>query len=120
MKILVVDDSAVMRKIVVRTLRQAGYGDHEVIEAENGAAALEQAEAACPGLVLSDWNMPVMTGIDLLRTLRSSGNEVPFGFVTSEWTSEMVGQASASGARFLIAKPFTPEQFRDQLDTVLS
>ena len=63
MKILVADDSRVMRQIVIRTLRQAGYDDHEIVEAEDGADALAKVGSEQPDLVLSDWNMPNMTGI---------------------------------------------------------
>ena len=119
MKILVADDSRVMRQIVIRTLRQAGYTGHEVIEAENGREGLEMVHAEGPDLVLSDWNMPEMTGIDFLAALRSSGSTVPFGFVTSEGSADMRARASAGGALFLIAKPFTPEAFDEVLAPVL-
>ena len=119
MKILVADDSRVMRQIVIRTLRQAGYTGHEVIEAENGREGLEMVRAEGPDLVLSDWNMPEMTGIDFLAALRSSGSTVPFGFVTSEGSADMRARASAGGALFLIAKPFTPEAFDEVLAPVL-
>ena len=72
MKILVADDSRVMRQIVIRTLRQAGYDGHTVVEAQDGRDALEKVAAEQPDLVLSDWNMPEMNGIDCLRALRSS------------------------------------------------
>jgi two-component system chemotaxis response regulator CheY len=111
MKIVVVDDSRVMRQIVIRTLRQAGQGGHDIVEAENGREALDAVEAHAPDLVLSDWNMPEMSGIDLLDALRSRGNAVPFGFVTSEGSDDMRARATSSGASFLIAKPFTPETF---------
>ncbi len=120
MKILIVDDSRVMRQIVIRTLRQAGYGGHELVEAENGAIALEMIQADAPDLVLSDWNMPEMNGIDLLRALRAAGSEVPFGFITSEGTPEMAQRATASGALFLITKPFTADSFADQLGAVMA
>ena len=119
MKILVVDDSRVMRTIVNRTLRQAGFDAHPVTEAEDGVMALAAIEADPPGLVLSDWNMPEMTGIELLRELRSRGNQVPFGFVTSEGSPEMRQQAEKAGALFLIAKPFTAETFTEALSGVL-
>ncbi len=120
MKILVADDSRVMRQIVIRTLRQAGYSHHDVVEAENGRDALEKVYAESPDLVLSDWNMPEMNGIDVLTTLRGSGSQVPFGFVTSEGSEEMRSRAAAAGALFLIAKPFTAETFSDALDPVLA
>jgi two-component system chemotaxis response regulator CheY len=120
MKILVADDSRVMRQIVIRTLRQAGYSSHDIVEAENGADALEKVRSENPDLVLSDWNMPEMTGIDLLTTLRSSGSQVPFGFVTSEGSPAMIERATNAGALFLIAKPFTAESFAEALDPVLA
>ena len=119
MKILVADDSRVMRQIVVRTLRQAGYERHDVIEAANGREALDKIGSEAPDLVLSDWNMPQMTGIECLRALRASGSAVPFGFVTSEGSEEMRAVAARDGALFLIAKPFTPEVFEAALAPVL-
>jgi two-component system chemotaxis response regulator CheY len=115
MKILVVDDSKAMRMIVKRTLRQAGFNNIDVNEAENGAEALQAIKADPPGLVLCDWNMPEMNGIDLLRALRQEGNGVQFGFVTSEASPEMKNTASAAGAQFLITKPFTEDTFRTVL-----
>ncbi|QWC84731.1 response regulator [Nocardioidaceae bacterium] len=119
MKIIVADDSKVMRRIVVRTLRQAGHGGHEVIEAENGRECLDLVTDRTPDLVLSDWNMPEMTGIECLDALRAQGTEVPFGFVTSEGSPEMRERAARSGALFLIAKPFTAETFAEALDPLL-
>ena len=117
-RVLVADDSRVMRQIVIRTLRQAGY-DWEVREAEDGAKALEAVRADEPDVILSDWNMPEMTGIDLLRRLRAEGFETPLGFVTSEGSPEMRELAEREGALFLIAKPFTAETFRDTIDPFL-
>jgi two-component system, chemotaxis family, chemotaxis protein CheY len=119
MKILVADDSRVMRQIVIRTLRQAGFGDHDIVEAPDGAAAHSAIGEEQPDLVLSDWNMPGMTGIELLHAVRGAGNNVPFGFVTSETSDEMRRTAEAGGALFLIAKPFTAEMFRDSLSSIL-
>lgn len=119
MKVLVVDDSRVMRQIVVRTLRQSGYGDCEVVEATDGLDALAKVDAEQPHLVLSDWNMPGMSGIDFLRSLRAGGDDRPFGFVTSEGSEQMRDVAERAGASFLIAKPFTAESFRSVLEPVL-
>ena len=120
MKILIADDSRAMRMIVVRTLRQAGYGGHAVVEAENGKQALEAAARQKFDLILSDWNMPEMTGIEFLRALRASGTKTPFCFVTSEGSEEMREQAKAAGAVGLIAKPFTAEAFADALSSVVT
>ncbi len=119
MRVLVTDDSRVMRQIVVRTLRQAGF-DWEVTEAPDGAAGLEVVRQEDPDLVLSDWNMPEMTGIDFLRAMRAEGIETPFGFVTSEGSAEMREQAEAEGALFLIAKPFNADTFRDTIEPFLA
>ena len=118
-RVLVADDSRVMRQIVIRTLRQAGY-DWDVREAADGAQALEAIRADEPDVVLSDWNMPEMTGIELLQRLRQEGFGTPFGFVTSEGSPEMREKAEAAGAMFLIAKPFTPEGFREVIEPVLA
>ena len=120
MKILVTDDSRVMRQIVIRTLRQAGYDDHEIIQAEDGREALAMVGAEQPDLVLSDWNMPEMTCIECLEALRASGSQVPFGFVTSEGSPEMREKAANAGALFLIAKPFTADTFTEHLDGVIA
>ena len=119
MKILVADDSRVMRQIVIRTLRQAGYAGHDIVEAENGRQALELVHSESPDLVLSDWNMPEMTGIELLTRLRDTGCDVPFGFITSETSPVMRERATEAGAMFLIAKPFSADDFETALAAVL-
>lgn len=119
MKVLIADDSRVMRQIVLRTLRQAGFAHHDYVEAADGADALVKIGEHSPELVLSDWNMPNKTGIELLAALRAQGNTVPFGFVTSEGSEDMRARAAQAGALFVIAKPFTPESFEDALSGVL-
>jgi two-component system chemotaxis response regulator CheY len=119
MKILVVDDSKTMRMIVKRTLRQAGFGDHEVVEATNGKEGLDAIKESAPDLVLCDWNMPEMNGLELLQALNSESIGVKFGFVTSEGTPEMQELASNNGALFLISKPFTADTFKEKIGGVL-
>ncbi len=123
MKILVVDDSKAMRMIVKRTIRKAGFTGHEFIEASNGAEAYKMITGDNadnqPDLVMSDWNMPRMTGIDLAERLQRENVQVPFGFVTSEGTKEMRDRASNAGALFLIAKPFTVAAFEEALSPVI-
>jgi two-component system, chemotaxis family, chemotaxis protein CheY len=118
-KILIADDSRVMRQIVTRTLRQAGFEGHDLVEAGDGKQALEIFNAENPDLVVSDWNMPEMTGVEFLRALRAAGHQVPFGFVTSECTEEMKKAAESAGALFFIVKPFTADGFRDALGQLL-
>lgn len=117
--VMVADDSRVMRQIVVRTLRQAGY-DWEILEAVDGKDALDKALAEQPDFILSDWNMPNLTGIQLLQELRAAGSDIPLAFVTSEGSQEMREQAEAAGALFLVSKPFTAEAFRDAIEPVLA
>jgi two-component system chemotaxis response regulator CheY len=112
---MIVDDSSAMRMIVKKTLRQAGFEGHEITEAEDGAKALAAIKAAAPDLVLSDWNMPNMTGMQLLEALASGGVKLTFGFVTTEATPDMRAKATGAGAKFLISKPFTPESFKEHL-----
>lgn len=119
MRILIVDDSKAMRMIVRRHVEQAGLADLEIQEAENGQVALDLIRADEPDLVFSDWNMPEMNGIDLLKALRSDGSSVRFGFVTSESQPHMKDQALDAGALFLIVKPFTAEDFQSVLARVL-
>jgi two-component system chemotaxis response regulator CheY len=105
--------------IVQRAIRQAGYRGLTVGEAENGAQALEMLRTVSPMLILSDWNMPQMSGIDFLIQLRADQNKVPFGFITSETSKGIRELAMRSGATFLISKPFTPEDVQNALIPVL-
>ena len=118
LRVLIVDDSRVMRQIVARTLRQAGY-DWDVTEAPDGEEAFRIARAEQPDLVLTDWNMPKVNGIELLEALRAAGDDVPVGFVTSHGTPEMRSRAAAAGALFVVTKPFDAESFRAVLEPVL-
>lgn len=120
MKILIVDDSKAMRAIVRRALgATTAYASADVVEAADGSEALGVIAAERPDVVLSDWNMPEMTGIELLEALGAAGTVPPFGFVTSESTPEMYDRAMAGGARFLVSKPFTPQSLESALDGAL-
>jgi two-component system chemotaxis response regulator CheY len=116
MKILVADDSMAMRMIIMKTLREAGYSGHDIVQAEDGAKAFAMIQSGEPDLILCDWNMPNMTGPQLLEKLNDEGYKIKFGFVTTEATEAMREKASELGARFLISKPFTPESFKAELD----
>jgi two-component system chemotaxis response regulator CheY len=114
-KILLADDSAVMRKIVIRTLRQAGFVGLSITEVSDGRQLVDALAEGGFDLVLSDWNMPNVTGIEALRLARATGYSGVFGFVTSESSSEMANEAKSSGAEFLITKPFTADIFEQTL-----
>ena len=99
--------------------RQAGYRGLTVCEAENGADALEKLKSVKPRLILSDWNMPEMSGIDFLRTLRAEKNLTPFGFITSEASPKLKDLALSNGASFIIVKPFNVDDVQAALEPIL-
>lgn len=117
MKILVIDDSKAMRKIVIRTLRQAGYGSHDVVEAENGAIGLEKIFEEKADIVLCDWNMPEMNGEGCCQGARAKGYTGVFGFITTEGTPAMRQRAKEAGGDFLLAKPFTADDLERHLES---
>lgn len=119
MHILLVDDNRAMRRILRRTLRAAGFCAHEVSEAVNGEMALESIKSTAPDVVLSEWCMPCMNGIELLEALNHQGIKTTFGFVTAESSNEMRKRATDAGARFMLNKPFTPESFHSALEPIL-
>jgi two-component system, chemotaxis family, chemotaxis protein CheY len=120
LNILIVDDSKAMRAIVMRAVKAAGLADASYKEASNGAEALAAIRASQPDLVLSDWNMPEMSGFELIQALRAEGNGVKVGLVTSETNPELRKQALDAGAIFMLAKPFTPDVVKAALQQVLA
>ena len=115
MKVLIVDDSWLLRRTLRRKLGQAGMGDHEFLEAENGRAALEMAEQCSVDLILCDWSMPEMNGIELLEAIEDAQLPIPCFLVTSEATEDMRRRAAEAGALGLISKPFTTETLANAL-----
>jgi two-component system, chemotaxis family, chemotaxis protein CheY len=121
LRALIVDDSSVMRKIVERALRQAGIPLGQVIEAGNGSQALDILRQQAVDLVLTDINMPVMDGLELVRQLHEVDNarEVPVLMISTEGSESQVMEAIACGARGYVRKPFTPEQMKRQVLSLL-
>jgi len=119
--VLIVDDSAVMRKIVERSLRQAGIEIERVLEADNGASALAVIQQNVPDMIFSDVNMPTMDGIEFIRQLQSveSAKGVPVVMITTEGSQTRVMEALSLGAQGYIRKPFTPDQVRAQVAPLL-
>lgn len=109
MKILVVDDSTAMRRIIVRAVQHADVGEHTFLQAADGFEAFTLVAAEAPGLVLADWTMSGVDGMDLLQALRANGNAVPFGFITAQASEARRSEALRAGAQFLIGKPFTAQ-----------
>lgn len=118
MKILVVDDFSTMRRIVKNILQQLGFSNVE--EAEDGKVALGKLRNNAFDFVISDWNMPNMMGIDLLREVRNDPNlkALPFLMVTAESQKENVIEAVQAGVSNYIVKPFTADTLETKLETI--
>jgi two-component system chemotaxis response regulator CheY len=116
--ILVVDDFATMRRIVKTCLKQLGF--ENVTEAEDGVQAWTKMQNSEFKLIVSDWNMPNMMGIDLLKTVRADAKykTVPFLMVTAEAQKENVIEAAKAGVSNYIIKPFTADQLQSKLDAI--
>lgn len=120
MDVLVVDDAAAMRGMVKRLLRELGLTN--LREAENGSLALDQLKRKRAGLVVSDWNMPVMNGIDLLRAIRADAvlKETPVLMVTAEAKKENLIEALQAGVDNFIVKPFTAKTLEEKLNKIFA
>lgn len=120
--VLIVDDSSVMRKIVERSLRQAGINLAQVREAGNGVEALAALQAGKVDLILCDINMPVMDGLEFIKQLAAveNGKGTPVIMITTEGSEAHVVQALSAGARGYIRKPFTPDQVKEHVLAVLT
>jgi len=118
MKILVVDDMSTMRRIVKNIMKQLGFANVE--EAENGQEALVKLRAEPFGFIISDWNMPVMTGIELLRAVRADDKlkPTPFLMVTAEAQKENLIEAIQAGVSNYIVKPFTAEVLQEKINKI--
>ena len=120
--ILVVDDSAMMRKIVLRTLKMAEIEFESVLEAADGLEALNALRAGRVALIMCDINMPVMGGIELLQKIKEEGLApgVPIVMVTAEASEAQVRQAISFGARGYVRKPFTLDQIKNNVRPLLA
>ena len=118
MKVLVVDDFATMRRIIKNVLKQIGFTS--IIEADDGSTALAVLKKEKVDLIVSDWNMPKMTGLDLLKAVRSdeSMKDMPFLMVTAEAQKDNVIQAVQAGVSNYVVKPFTAEALKEKLEKV--
>jgi two-component system chemotaxis response regulator CheY len=114
---LIVDDSSVMRKIVERSLRQAGIELSEVMEAGSGVEALAALQQKKPDLILSDINMPAMNGLEFVKKLQEvpGMKDVPVVMITTEASEAHVVEALSYGAKGYIRKPFTPDQVKEHV-----
>ena len=119
MKVLVVDDFATMRRIVKGALKQLGFLN--IVEAEDGQIALELLKKEKVGLIVCDWNMPNMTGIELLKVVRADAvlKDTPFIMVTAECQKDNVLEAVNAGVSNYVVKPFTPDILGGKIKKVL-
>jgi len=120
LKFLIVDDSPTMRRIVFNTLKRLGYGDIE--EAEHGQEALDKLKSV-PGInfLVTDWNMPVMDGLQLVQEVKASSefNTLPILMVTTRSVKDDIIEAMKAGVNNYIVKPFTPEVLKAKIDAIL-
>lgn len=116
MKILVVDDSSTMRRIVTSSLQHIGFSD--LVEAADGQDALDLYDASV-ALVIADWNMPRMDGVALAAALRARGETVPVLVVTARSTRDEILEAVQAGASGYLVKPFTPQVLREKIEALV-
>ncbi len=117
-RILLVDDSAVMRKLVARAIRQTGLEVDVAAEAGNGKEALGMLASQQIDLVFCDWNMPEMNGLEFIAEARKT-HKTPIVMLTTEGTAEKSQQALAAGADAYLTKPFTPDDLQQKLKLLL-
>ena len=120
MKVLVVDDFATMRKIVRNILKQIGFTN--IVEADDGANAMSIIKDDSIDFVVTDWNMPNMTGLELLKNIRSTekAKDLPVLMVTAEGLSENVVDAVKAGVDNYIVKPFTAETVQTKIEQIFA
>ena len=118
-KILIVDDFATMRKVIRNILKQIGF--ENIVEAEDGVAALKILKSQKIDFIIADWNMPNMNGMELLKTVRADSDlkKTPFLMVTAEALQEQVIAAAKAGVSNYIVKPFTAEVMNEKITKVL-
>jgi two-component system chemotaxis response regulator CheY len=119
MRILVVDDSTTMRRILVNTLGKLGYTD--VVDGSNGREGLDRLAATPIDLVITDWNMPEMSGIEFIRNIRSTDKtkSIPVLMVTTNAAKDDIVEALQAGVNNYVVKPFTPEVIKEKIEAVL-
>ena len=120
MRFLVVDDSSTMRRIIINTLQKLGYQD--ITEAANGREGLERLSSGPVDMIITDWNMPEMTGIDFIRAVRTNAQHaaLPVLMVTTNAAKDDIVEALRAGVSNYVVKPFTPDTIKEKIEAVLS
>ena len=122
MKILIVEDSLTMRRIILNVLKQLGFQDEDCHEAENGLEALKLLEKNKYDIILTDWNMPKMSGLDMVKHIRVEdefNKNTPIIMITTEGAKEEVISALKAGVTNYIVKPFNAETLKGKLESVM-
>ena len=119
MRFLIVDDSSTMRRIIINTLNKLGY--KEFHEAANGREGVDRLAATPVDMVITDWNMPEMSGIEFIRTVRSveSFKELPVLMVTTNAAEDDIVEALKAGVNNYVVKPFTPDTIKEKIQAAL-
>lgn len=118
MKILTIDDSTTMRRIIINTLARIGYKD--VVQADNGKTGLEQLEEGGVDVIITDWNMPEMDGLEFVKRVRDSQwKEIPILMVTTNAAKEDIVEALQAGVNNYVVKPFTPETLKEKIELLV-
>ncbi len=119
--ILIVDDSLPMRSVIIRSFKTAGYGKSQFHQAAHGEEALEVMKNQWIDIVITDYNMPVMNGMELLKNIKKDNvtNEIPVVIISTESNDAKIKEFMDSGAAGYITKPFTPETIRDLINNIL-
>jgi two-component system chemotaxis response regulator CheY len=120
MRFLVVDDSTTMRRIIINTLNKLGH--HDVVEASNGREGIERLAEWAVDLVITDWHMPEMNGIEFTRALRSfeATQSLPVLMVTTNAGKDDIVEALRAGVTNYVVKPFTPDTIREKIEAVFA
>lgn len=119
--ILIVDDSSPMRSVIKKTLKAAGYGTSEIFEAANGKQALELMKGAWIDLVMTDYNMPVMDGLEFIKAVKTHDmlKDIPVVVISTQGSEIKIKAFMDAGVAGYITKPFTPEAIKDLIVTIL-
>jgi two-component system chemotaxis response regulator CheY len=120
MRFLVVDDSTTMRRIIINTLNKVGYTD--CAEAANGREGVERLATTTVDMVITDWTMPEMSGIDFIRSVRANAatKDLPVLMVTTNAAKDDIVEALKAGVNSYVVKPFTPETIKEKIESMLA
>jgi len=118
-RFLIVDDSSTMRRIIINTLNKLGFD--QTVEAANGREGIERLEADAADVVITDWNMPEMSGLEFLRQIRAQDRtrDLPVLMVTTNAAKDDIVEALRAGVSNYVVKPFTTDTFKEKIDAVL-